>query len=136
MSKIGTCEECLSYGRITGHHKVFKSEQIALKECSKNIIYLCDECHYSIHHGDGKKLSLKLKLQFQNYLESIFLKEYFTVEEVQELLQIKYNDAYKIIKTLKRINGNLYSREDIIRESMGNGFVTEEKAKELEEVIF
>jgi hypothetical protein len=49
----------------------------------------------------------------------ILLKEYFTVEELEKLLEIKYKDVYKIVKTLKIHHGNLYKREDIIREAMG-----------------
>lgn len=130
MAKIGTCEECYSYGRITEHHKIRKSQQIALKECKKNLIYLCDECHYSIHHGtSGHALDTKLKLEFQNYLEMILLKEYFTVEELEKLLEIKYKDVYKIVKTLKRYRGNLYKREDVIREAMGGKIIEENEVQ-------
>ncbi|WP_026887685.1 hypothetical protein [Clostridium beijerinckii] len=129
MAKIGTCEECFQYGRLTPHHKIFKSEQIALRDCKENIIYLCDSCHYSIHHGtNGYGLRIKLQLDFQNYLERILLKEYFTVEEIEKLLEIKYKDAYKIVKTLKRHKGNLYKREDIIREAMGGKIITESES--------
>lgn len=126
MAKLGTCEKCYSYGRVTPHHKIFKSEQIALRDCKENIIHLCDSCHYTIHHGkNGQSLKLDLQLDFQNYLERILLKELFTIEEVQDLLEISYKDAYKIIKTLKRVKGNYYTREDIIRSAMGNKIITE-----------
>jgi hypothetical protein len=126
MAKIGTCQECMRYGRITEHHKIRKSQQVALRECKKNLIYLCDECHYSVHHGtNGHALDTKLKLEFQNYLEMILLKEYFTVEEIEELLEIKYKDAYKIVKTLDRYKGIYYLREDIIRSAMGGKIIQE-----------
>jgi hypothetical protein len=131
LSKIGTCEKCLSYGRVSQHHKIKRSQQIALRDCKKNLIYLCDNCHYSIHHGNGHALDMELQLEFQNYLERILLKQYFTIEEIQSLLDIKYKDACKIVKTLNSINGKYYTREDIIRSAMGGKIIESVAENEL-----
>jgi hypothetical protein len=127
----------LSIWKVNAHHKIFKSEQRALRDCKENIIYLCDSCHYSIHHGtNGYRLRIKLQLDFQNYLERILLKEYFTVEEIEKLLEIKYKDAYKIVKMLKRYQGNLYKREDLIREAMGGKIITESEIEKYESASY
>lgn len=126
----GNCEICNRYGLLDEHHKIFKGKRPSLKKCKKNLINLCSECHYSIHHGtNGHQLDKLIKLSFQNYLESIFNKEYFTQEEVQEALDITYSASYSICKSLTRYKGILYNREDIIRYCMSDGYITEEEAR-------
>lgn len=59
----------------------------------------------------------KLKLEFQNTLETLFIKEYLTEEEISEALGISDKAIYRLLKTLKRYKEG-YSREDVILRCM------------------
>lgn len=129
MAKEGTCNICGKYGRVTEHHKIRKSKKIALKKCKKNLTDLCDECHYSIHHGkNGHALDQKLKLEFQNFLEFIFDKQEFTIDEIRESLEITESAAYMLCKQLIPIKGK-YKREDIIFSAMGERLIEESEVE-------
>lgn len=126
------CEVCGIHTIVTEHHKIPKGKQPALKKCQKNLIDLCEKHHYEVHHDkNGQVLNKKLRLSFQNYLEVIFDKEYFTIEEVQNALEITYNASYSLCKSLKRHKGIFYSREDVIRSAMADKLITVEEAREL-----
>lgn len=124
MAKYGVCEVCGVNAIVTEHHKIKRSKQPHLVKCKKNIINLCNGCHYSIHHGkDGHALDIKLQLEFQNYLEMVFDKEYFSREEVQKILEINSKATDSLCKTLNQYKGMFY-REDIIRACMGGKIIT------------
>ncbi|NHL28312.1 hypothetical protein FDF02_10245 [Clostridium botulinum] len=94
-----------------------------------NLIDLCEKCHYSIHHGkDGHDLDETIKLQFQNYLEIVFNKDYFSREEVQVILDINSKSTDRLLKTLKQYKG-LLAREEIVRASMGGKLIILEEYK-------
>lgn len=134
IRKYGNCEICGKNTLLDEHHKIKRSKQAGLIKCKYNIANICLECHYSIHHqGKGRTLDQYLKLTFQNFLESIFDKEYFTVEEVGQALEITYKASYSLCKTLKAKEGIFYQREDIIRSAMGGTIITEEEGKEIYE---
>lgn len=117
---------CGINGIVTEHHKVKRSQQSALIKCKTNLIDLCEKCHYSIHHGkDGHDLDEIIKLQFQNYLEIVFNKDYFSREEVQAILDITSKSTDRLLKTVKQYKG-LFAREDIIRACMGGKIILEE----------
>ncbi len=129
MAKYGTCEVCGINGIVTEHHKIKRSQQPALIKCKMNLIDLCEKCHYSIHHGkEGHDLDETIKLQFQNYLEIVFNKDYFSREEVQAILDINSKSTDRLLKTLKQYNG-LFAREDIVRISMGGKLIILEEYK-------
>lgn len=129
MAKYGECEVCGANGIVTEHHRIKRGQQPALIKCKKNLINLCNECHYKIHHGkDGHALDIKLQLEFQNYLESNLLKQYITKEEVKELLEINQKATDNLCKTLNQHKG-LFTREDIIRACMGGKIILQEENK-------
>lgn len=102
------------------HHIMFRSEVKALEYCKLNLIDLCIEHHkgtYGVHGSKGAALNNKLKLEFQNTLETLFIKEYLTEEEISEVLGISDNAVYRLLKTLKRYKEG-YSREDVILRCM------------------
>ena len=109
---------------INIHHIVFRSQQPSLIKCDLNLIPLCYECHYSIHHRGNKKLDKQLKLKFQNKLEYFFIKEYLTKEEINEVLNISDKALERLLKTLKKTDDKYY-REDVIRTCMGNKLILE-----------
>ena len=115
------CYVCGKSGNLEAHHICKRSQVPALTHCTLNIVYLCPIHHRSekgIHGRDGHELDLKLKLEFQNKLELLFDKEYFTEEEIRETLGISDRAAKRLLKTLKRKN-NMFERSDIIRSCMG-----------------
>ena len=129
IAKLGTCKNCGAVGRITEHHKVKRSKQTALIKCKNNLIDLCDQCHYVIHHSPaGHKLDINIQLSFQNFLETKFLKEFISREEVKEVLEITDRETNRLLKTLMQHNG-LYEREDLIRCCMGGKLIVESDIK-------
>lgn len=125
IAKLGSCKNCGAFGRITEHHKIKRSKQKALIKCKYNLIDLCDQCHYAIHHlPNGHSLDIKIQLNFQNFLETKFLKEFISREEVKEVLEITDKEVDKLLKTISPFKG-LYLREDVIRECMGGRIITE-----------
>lgn len=106
---------------VEAHHSIFKSKCKPLEHCELVIYYLCPKHHRSsvgVHGRDGHELDLKLKLDFQNKLEMLFDKEYFTEEEIRETLGISERATKRLLKTLKRKN-NMFERSEIIRSCMG-----------------
>ncbi|NFF69478.1 hypothetical protein FDF69_20500 [Clostridium sporogenes] len=122
MKQIKHCEICgTSYG-VELHHIVFKSECKPLEKCKYNFAYLCWEHHkgdYGPHGKYGEKFNRQLKLGFQNWLENIFTKEYYTLEEIQKELDISQNAARSLSKLMYPVQGIKYKKEDITRVCMG-----------------
>ena len=106
------------------HHRVFRSQAPSLIQCDLNLIPLCQECHYSIHHGKGHKLDRLLKLQIQNNLEILWDKQYLTREEIKEVLQIADKSLDRLLKSLILQKGK-YVREEVIRACMGGKLILE-----------
>lgn len=126
------CKECgTSYG-VELHHIMSRKQLKPLEDCKHNFVYLCYK-----HHRDHKtgvhfnrKLYLKYKLQFQNYLETHLLKEFLTREEIKAVLGIKDRPLDRLLSSLILHKGK-YAREDIIIKCMADKKVTEEEILEL-----
>jgi len=102
------------------HHVMFRSEVKSLEHCKLNLIDLCIDHHkgtYGVHGSKGAALNNKLKLEFQNKLETLFIKEYLTEEEISQVLGISDKATYRLLKTLKRYKEG-YSRDDVILRCM------------------
>ena len=84
------CVNCGQHARDK-HHCVFRSKVKALTKCPKNIVDLCGECHYDIHHRAKSNIDIKMKLRFQNYLEESWLKNELTYEEVKGYRYLLYS---------------------------------------------
>ena len=120
MDYENCCWVCGKYG-VEYHHAIRRSSVKALIHCDLNLYPLCPLHHRSSPQGiqgGNKELDLKLKLDFQNKLELLFDKEYFTEEEVRETLGISERATKRLLKTLKRKN-NMFERSEIIRSCMG-----------------
>jgi len=116
-------KECAICGRIPGeqHHIVKRSQNRAMIKAPINHIYLCEEHHRGtkgVHGRDGHKLDIKLKLQLQKKLFELFEKEYYSKEEIKDMLHISNNDVDRLLKTIQCKNGQ-YERVDIVRACMG-----------------
>ena len=121
MNEYKRCEICLDIA-TEYHHRIFRSQNKALIKCEMNLIPLCRKCHSRIHSKSGHDIDQKIKLEFQNKLETIFIKEYFTEKETREILQISENASKILFKTLKRYKEG-YKRGDIIRACMGGKLI-------------
>lgn len=113
---VGTCAICGGIA-TSYHHRIFKSQNKALSKCKLNLVCLCSECHSEIHSKKGKELDEQLKLDFQNELEMLFIKEYFTKEEIKDLLEINSNAVNSLLEGIKRHKEG-YTREEIIKTCM------------------
>ena len=112
------CELCGIREANQRHHKIFRSKVKSLEHSELNIAHICYECHYKIHHNQGRDLDLKLKLSFQNQLEILFDKSYLTYEEIKEVLQISDRCMKNLLKTIQYTKDG-YKREDVIMVCMG-----------------
>lgn len=118
--EIHFCRECYSSYGVELHHIIYRSENKNLEKCKLNHAYLCQEHHrgtYGVHGTKGAELNNKLKLEFQNTLETLFIKEYLTEEEISKSLGTSENATYRLLKTLKRYKEG-YSREEVILRCM------------------
>ena len=102
------------------HHIVYKSQ--GGLTFPLNLITLTSE----EHRGDNsphmnKKRDLELKQQLQTSLEKLLCKDYYTTEELIEILELKPKEADKLVKRLWN-NGNGYKRMNIIKKLMGDRY--------------
>lgn len=132
MAKEGTCSNCGRYTQVEGHHIILKSEIKALIECELNIIPLCESCHrgtFGVHGKNGERLKNKLRLNFQNEMELLFLKKEFTREEIGQALQIKENALNGLCKLIRQDKG-MFARDNIIIAIMGGQRIEESEGTE------
>ena len=107
------------------HHIVFRSQNKSLIKSELNLIPLCIYCHSKVHSKDGAELDKDLKLELQNNLEILFLKEYLSEREIRDTLKIHENACRSLLKTLK-VHKEGYKREDVIRACMGGRYYISE----------
>ncbi len=126
------CENCGSTKQLEKHHRIFKSRCKPLAHCKYNMVYLCSDCHrnkpYAVHNKHGHELDMKLKLQFQNWLEETFYQERYTLDEIRKKLDISQNAARSLSKLID-IDKGAYTRGNIIRAAMGGKIIELEEIK-------
>lgn len=116
----GECCNCGRCGYVELHHVILRSQASYMKQISINLVQLCQDCHRGspngVHHN--KKLDLKLKLELQTKLETMFINKFYSREEIQPSLQCSDFDTTLILKklTLYRFG---YSSEQLIRRCLG-----------------
>ena len=115
----GECKICGNCGYVELHHVILKSQASYMKQISINLVQLCQDCHRgnnSVHHN--KKLDLKLKLELQTKLETMFINEFYSREEIQTSLECGDKDMDLILKKLSLyVLG--YSSEQLLIRLMG-----------------
>ena len=85
-----------------------------------NYKYLTPEQHRGINGPHrNRKVDLKYKKELQQKLEQILDKEFYTEDELIELLGLKPQQAYKVFKKLNHHPNRGIKREDVIRRLMG-----------------
>lgn len=122
------CNECgTSYG-VELHHIISRKQFKPLEDCKHNFVYLCYNHHR--HHRNGihfnRKLYLRYKLQFQNFLETNFINEYLTREEIKATLEIDEKHLNRLLNSLI-MHGDKYAKEDVILKCMADKKVAEEE---------
>lgn len=126
-------KECIICGKPNSenHHIVFRGQCKPLEHCKKNQVYLCYNHHrgtYGVHGKYGHELDMKLKLDFQNWLEETFCQERYTLEEVRKKLDISQN-AIRSLSKLMQIDRGMFTRQAIIRTCMGGKLIELEEIK-------
>lgn len=120
MEGYKPCQKCgLNYSER--HHIIFKSSAKYMENVPSNIVYLCQEHHrgnHSPHKND--RINKEYKIDYKHYLESLFTKEKYTLEEISELLKIDIKEANRVTKTLSGYSG--YKAREIIKHCLGGGF--------------
>lgn len=111
------CEICGRPGER--HHIVFRSQAPYTKEVRLNHKDLCSE-HHRGDNGPHKsrEIDLKYKKELQKKLFQIFYKDYYSIEEISNLLEISDIGAYRIVKTLV-IHEHGYEKVELIIRLMG-----------------
>ncbi|MCM0648321.1 HNH endonuclease [Clostridium swellfunianum] len=109
------CEICGRQADI--HHIVHKNE--GGLDFPLNYKYLCAE-HHRGKQGPHKnsKVDLEYKLELQGRLERMLEKEFYTVEELTDMLNLNKTKGKKFFKELK-LHKEGYKKEDIIFRLMG-----------------
>lgn len=95
--------------------------------CELNQVYLCGNHHRGtkgVHGREGHKLDKKLKLEYQQKLEFLLDKQYFTREELKDILKINENSINSLCKLLKPIKG-VFTRLDILIALCGGKLIEE-----------
>lgn len=101
------------------HHIVFRSQAPYMREVKINHKYLCSEHHRGNNSPHrNKEIDVKYKKELQKKLFELFSKEYYTVEEISEILGVTELGAYRIVKTLK-VYEKGYERVDLVIRMMG-----------------
>ena len=109
------CEICCGDADI--HHIVHRREGGI--NSSLNYKYLCPE-HHRGKNGPHRnnKVDLEYKLQLQNKLEQILDKNFYTINELIDILDLNNTKGKKFFKGLKLYKEG-HKREDIIFRLMG-----------------
>lgn len=104
---------------IERHHRIFKSQ--GGLDFELNYVYLTSEEHKG---NDGphrnRETDLRYKKELQEALEGLLVKDYYTVEELVELLSLKQGQANKAFKRLISVEG--ISQGDAIKRRLGGRF--------------
>ena len=120
------CRGCGAIGPTSCHHIIRRSKVKGLTKCEKNQVRLCNNCHYSLHHGSGQELEERLRREFLNYLQISFLKDYIEYKDIKEVLNISDKPLRGILKIVKQKNGE-YERRSLIFELMGGYLLNSEE---------
>lgn len=118
MSEYNCCVKC-GVNNAERHHIIFKSAAKYMEFIPINIVYLCGEHHRANNSPHkSKKVDLKLKIDLQNKLETMFINKFYSREEIKTLLRCTDKDITLILKklTLYRMG---YEREQLLRRLLG-----------------
>lgn len=103
------------------HHIIFKSQ--GGLDFELNYKHLTSEAHRG-NNGPhrNRETDLRYKRDLQRKLESILTDEFYTIEELIDLLGLEKRQAYKAFKKLNYHPDRGIKRKDIIKRLMGGRF--------------
>lgn len=115
------------------HHIVYRSQGGV--DFPLNFKYLCSE-HHRGKNGPHKnrKLDLEYKLEMKRKLEGLLYKDFYTIEELVNLLQINKGMLKKLLKGYK-LHKEGYKKSDVIYRLMGKKIYTEYMIEEYYDFI-
>lgn len=110
------CEVCGREADI--HHIVHRSE--GGMDFPLNYKYLCDE-HHRGKHGPhrNRNVDIEYKLELQEKLERVLNKQFYSMDELIDILQLNRSKAKKFLKGF-RLYKEGYKTSEIIYKLMGN----------------
>lgn len=113
------CEECFR-PNPEKHHICFKSQ--GGKDFKLNYKYLCRE-HHRGNSGPHKsrETDLRYKKELQIKLQTLLIKDYYSLEELIQLLEISKAQAKKTFKHLRQHKEG-YARLEIVFRLLGDRF--------------
>ena len=128
---MAKCEVCGARAEV--HHIVNKCEGGI--DYPLNYKYLCSE-HHRGKEGPHKnyQVDIKYKLELQNKLKEILVKDYYNICELEILLHINKNKLKKMFKWYK-IYKEGYRKEDIILKLMGGKIYSSYMLEEYDDFI-
>lgn len=105
------------------HHIVFKNG--GGFDFPLNYIYLCSE-HHRGKNGPHKNriVDIKYKINMQNSLFQILNKEYYTMDDIKNMLYINPRQVKILVKDIPKHKQG-YKSKDIIKKLMGGRFYYE-----------
>lgn len=116
------CEVC---GKEADKHHIIHRHEGGL-DIPLNIKYLCNEHHRGkMSPHKNSMIDNMYKLEMQDKLQSLLIKEYYTAYEASILLEVKERVLKRILKDFKLYKEG-YRRYDIIYSLMGNKYYTED----------
>lgn len=117
------CVECNRQASQT-HHAIKKGKGHSVKAAyldhNINKFPMCTSCHTELHKSPFQGLDLKYRVLVYKTLKSLFTAEYYSLEQIQTMLEYTPEQSRGLTKSLNAADGN-YSREEIIRKLMGGG---------------
>lgn len=125
------CEIC---GKIADkHHIVYRSQGGV--DFPLNFRYLCSE-HHRGKFGPHKcrKLDLQYKLELQEKLNELLIKNFYGIEELVPILDINKGMLRKLLKDFK-IYKEGYKKKDIIFRLMGKKVYEDYMLKDFHDLI-
>lgn len=113
---LARCEVCGKRAEI--HHIVNRCQGGI--DFDLNYKYLCSEHHRGENSPHKNwKIDLQYKLEMQENLWEILLKDFYSLEELSHILNLNKNKTKKIMRHSK-VYKEGYRKEDIVYKLMGN----------------
>lgn len=115
------CEVCgRPYSEL--HHVVYRSQGKYMEHIPINFKYLCHKHHRGNESPHRcKNIDLQYKKSMQDKLKTMFSKDYYTLDEIKEILGVSTKIAERIVKTLP-LNKEGYENNKLIFRMMGDRF--------------
>lgn len=121
MEDYKICEICgKPYSEL--HHVIFRSQCKYLENLHINFKYLCPE-HHRGKNGPhmNRKIDLKYKKEYQAKIEKLIVNDYYTLEQLKNILQVSKKECEKIVSKC-RLYKEGYKKEDIIKRLLGDRY--------------